>query len=70
MTSSGVFTDKELEILQAALDRACRELGILSADKEGQTRVAEAIFALSDVGQLDVQKLTNLAVYHCRYPEH
>ena len=54
--------------LQAALDRACRELKICPADKESHTQVAQAILAISKVGQLDVEQLANYAVYNYRFP--
>ena len=55
--SGGSFNDEQLKILQAALDRACRELKISPADKEGHIRVAQAVLALSKAGQLDVDQL-------------
>ena len=68
--SGGSFNDEQLKVLQAALDRACRELGISPADKEARTRVAEAVLALSKAGQLDVDQLTKYAVYNYRFPAH
>ena len=68
--SGGSFNDEQIKILQAALDRACRELGISTTDKEGHTRVAEAIMALSKAGQLDVDQLTKYAVFNYRFREH
>jgi hypothetical protein len=66
--SGGSFNDEQLKILQSALDQACRELGISPADKEEQTRVAEAVMAPSKAGQLDVDQLTKYAVYNYRFP--
>ena len=68
--SGGSFNDEQIKILQAALDRACRELGISPTDKEGQTRVAQAVLVLSKAGQLDVEQLTKYAVYNYRFREH
>ena len=68
--SGGSFNDEQIKILQAALDRACRELGISPADKEDQTRVAQAVLALSKAGQLDADQLTKYAVFNYRFREH
>lgn len=68
--AGGSFNHEQLKVLQVALDRACRELGISEADKEGYTRVAQDILALSNVGQLDVEQLASSAVSNYRFPAH
>jgi hypothetical protein len=68
--SGGSFNDEQIKVLQAALDRACRELKIPAADKESHIRVAQAILALSKAGQLDVDQLAKYAVYNFRFPAH
>jgi hypothetical protein len=68
--SGGSFNNEQIKVLQAALDRACRELGISPADKDGHTRVAQAILALPKAGQLDVDQLTKYTVYNYRFPAH
>ena len=68
--SGGSFNDEQLKILQAALNRACRKLGISPADEEGHTRVAQTILALSKAALLDVDQLTKHAVFNYRFRAH
>lgn len=51
------FDDEQLSVLQTAFELTCTDLGIDPNDSETRNKVAEAIMAMANVGQFDLERL-------------
>ena len=61
--SNGNYDHDQINTMQAALNLACKELGITAKDKEKRERVGLLIAALGRAGQGDLDGLKSYAVY-------
>lgn len=60
---SGHYDNDQINVLQAALDLACKELRIGRADHESRQRVASMMIAFAKHGRIEVEKLKAFAVH-------
>ena len=54
--------NNQINVLQAAMKLACKELCISKTDQESRERVASMIMAFAKYGPIDVEKLKAFAV--------
>ena len=59
---TGHYDNDQINVLQAAHNRACKELCISKTDQVGRERVASMMMAFAKYGHIDVEKLKNFAV--------
>jgi hypothetical protein len=59
---TGRYDSDKMNVLQAALNLACKELCISKADHVSRKRVASMVVAFAKYGHLDVDKLKSFAV--------
>jgi hypothetical protein len=59
---TGHYDNDQINVLQAAHNRACEELCISKTDQVGRERVASILMAFAKCGHIDVEKLKNFAV--------
>jgi hypothetical protein len=58
----GHYDNDQINVLQTALDLACKELRIGRADHESRHRVASMMIAFAKHGSIEVEKLQAFAV--------
>ena len=59
---TGRYDNDKMNVLQAALNLACKELCISKSDQVSRKRVASMVVAFAKYGDLDVDKLKTFAV--------
>ena len=59
---TGRYDNDKTNVLQAALNLACKELCISKSDQVSRKRVASMVLAFAKYGHLDVDKLKTFAV--------
>ena len=62
MTFPTGHDNNQINVLQAAMKLACKELCISKTDQESRERVASMIMAFAKYGPIDVEKLKAFAV--------
>jgi hypothetical protein len=58
----GHYDNNQIDVLEAAMKLACRELCISTTDQESRERVASMMMAFAKYGHIDVEKLKTFAV--------
>jgi hypothetical protein len=61
---TGHYDNDQINVLQAAHNRACKELCISKTDQVSRERVASMMMAFAKYGHIDVEKLKTFAVRH------
>jgi hypothetical protein len=59
---TGHYDNDQINVLQAAHNRACKELCISKTDQVSRERVASMVMAFAKYGHIDAEKLKNFAV--------
>ena len=59
---TGHYDDNQINVLQAAIKLACKELCISKPDQESRERIASMMMAFAKYGHIDVEKLKTFAV--------
>lgn len=59
---TGHYDNDQINVLQAAHNRACKELCISKTDQVSRDRVAAMMIAFAKYGHIEVEKLKTFAV--------